>query len=100
MDRSTTTRAIGEVRTLLAQRGCTIAPGIRRCALAEVARTGLERASRPAHICPNHHLGWAILARPHAGSETTGTSRSSSTGCTPDPASVTSVSRAAPESRS
>jgi hypothetical protein len=34
--RSTITRAIGEVRPLLAQRGCTIAPGIRLCTLAEV----------------------------------------------------------------
>ncbi|MFC8248509.1 transposase family protein [Streptomyces chartreusis] len=36
VDRSTITRAIGEVRPLLAPRGCTIAPRIRRCALAGV----------------------------------------------------------------
>jgi hypothetical protein len=36
VDRPTITRAIGEVRPLLAQRGCTIAPGIRLCTLAEV----------------------------------------------------------------
>ncbi|GGW69775.1 hypothetical protein GCM10010381_63180 [Streptomyces xantholiticus] len=36
VDRSTTTRAIGEVRPLLAQQGCTIAPGIRLRTLAEV----------------------------------------------------------------
>ncbi|MCZ4611540.1 transposase [Streptomyces sp. Lzd4kr] len=36
VDRSTITRAIGEVRPLLAQRGCTVAPGIRLCTLAEV----------------------------------------------------------------
>ncbi|MGW0949682.1 helix-turn-helix domain-containing protein [Streptomyces sp. NPDC002623] len=36
VDRSTVTRAIGEVRPLLAQRGCTGAPGVRLCALAEV----------------------------------------------------------------
>ncbi|MFJ9821434.1 transposase family protein [Streptomyces sp. NPDC101151] len=34
--RSTITRAIGEVRPLPAQRGCTVAPGIRLCRLAEV----------------------------------------------------------------
>ncbi|MGW7427769.1 transposase family protein [Streptomyces sp. NPDC054813] len=36
VDRSTITRAIGEVRPLLAQRGCTVAPGIRLGTLAEV----------------------------------------------------------------
>ncbi|WP_246101098.1 transposase [Streptomyces cyaneus] len=36
VDRSTITRAIGEVRPLLAQRGCTVAPGRRLCTLAEV----------------------------------------------------------------
>lgn len=36
VDRSTITRAIGEVRPLLATRGCTIAPGIRLRTLAEV----------------------------------------------------------------
>ncbi|MFL3868825.1 transposase [Streptomyces griseobrunneus] len=36
VDRSTITRAIGEVRPLLAQRGCTIAPGIRLRTLADV----------------------------------------------------------------
>ncbi|MEU9057158.1 transposase family protein [Streptomyces sp. NPDC048384] len=36
VDRSTITRAIGEVRPLLAQRGCTVAPGIRLGSLAEV----------------------------------------------------------------
>ncbi|MER7928642.1 hypothetical protein ABTY96_36790 [Streptomyces sp. NPDC096057] len=36
MDRSTITRAIGEVRPLLAQRGCTIAQGVRLRTLAEV----------------------------------------------------------------
>jgi hypothetical protein len=36
VDRSTITRAIGEVRPLLAQRGCTIAPGLRLRTLAEV----------------------------------------------------------------
>ncbi|MEE4423535.1 transposase family protein [Streptomyces bugieae] len=34
--RSTVTRAIGEVRPLLAQRGCTVARGIRLRTLAEV----------------------------------------------------------------
>ncbi|UXX91147.1 transposase [Streptomyces sp. AD2-2] len=36
VDRSTITRAIGEVRPLLAQRGCTIAPDVRLRTLAEV----------------------------------------------------------------
>ncbi|MFF4290819.1 transposase family protein [Streptomyces sp. NPDC001633] len=36
VDRSTITRAIGEVRPLLAQRGCTVARGIRLRTLAEV----------------------------------------------------------------
>ncbi|UUU44236.1 helix-turn-helix domain-containing protein [Streptomyces sp. NBC_00162] len=36
VDRSTITRAIGEVRPLLAARGCTIATGIRLHTLAEV----------------------------------------------------------------
>ncbi|MFJ8098305.1 transposase family protein [Streptomyces griseofuscus] len=36
VNRSTITRAIGEVRPLLAQRGCTIAPGLRLRTLAEV----------------------------------------------------------------
>ncbi|MCA1224405.1 transposase, partial [Streptomyces sp. 8L] len=36
VDRSTITRAIGEVRPLLADRGCTVAPDIRLCTLAEV----------------------------------------------------------------
>ncbi|WP_328978488.1 transposase family protein [Streptomyces canus] len=60
VDRSTITRAIGEVRPLLAQRGCTVAPGIRLSSLAEViehlgtdGRTGIIdgteiRVRRPA----------------------------------------------------
>ncbi|MGW4538564.1 helix-turn-helix domain-containing protein [Streptomyces chartreusis] len=36
VDRSTITCAVGEVRPLLAQRGCTIAPGLRLRTLAEV----------------------------------------------------------------
>ncbi|MFJ7181590.1 transposase family protein [Streptomyces massasporeus] len=36
VDRSTITRAIGEVRPLLAERGCTISPGARLRTLAEV----------------------------------------------------------------
>ncbi|MGW2426854.1 transposase family protein [Streptomyces sp. NPDC001709] len=36
VDRSTITRAIGEVRPLLAQRGCTVAPDVRLRTLAEV----------------------------------------------------------------
>ncbi|WP_260327393.1 transposase [Streptomyces sp. TLI_185] len=60
VDRSTLTRAIGEVRPLLAQRGCTVAPGIRLRTLTAVldhlgagGRTGIIdgteiRARRPA----------------------------------------------------
>ncbi|MGK5445966.1 transposase family protein [Streptomyces radiopugnans] len=36
VDRSTITRALGEVRPLLAERGCTIAPGVRLRILTEV----------------------------------------------------------------
>jgi hypothetical protein len=36
VDRSTVTRAIGEIRPLLAERGCTISPGVRLRTLAEV----------------------------------------------------------------
>ncbi|MFJ8762953.1 transposase family protein [Streptomyces cyaneofuscatus] len=36
MDRSTVTRAFGEVRPLLAERGCTISPDVRLRTLAEV----------------------------------------------------------------
>ncbi|GAA2516580.1 hypothetical protein GCM10010393_56910 [Streptomyces gobitricini] len=36
VDRSTITRAIGEIRPLLAERGCTISPGVRLGTLAEV----------------------------------------------------------------
>ncbi|WP_256962195.1 transposase family protein [Streptomyces sp. NRRL B-24572] len=36
VDRSTTTRAIGEVRPLLAERGCTISPDVRLRTLADV----------------------------------------------------------------
>ncbi|MGW3407543.1 transposase family protein [Streptomyces sp. NPDC000888] len=60
VDRSTITRAIGEVRPLLAQRGCTVAPDVRLRTLAEVVeylgadgRTGIidgteVRVRRPA----------------------------------------------------
>ncbi|MEU6366457.1 transposase family protein [Streptomyces sp. NPDC046931] len=37
VDRSTVTRAVGEVRPLLAERGCTVSPGVRLPALAEAA---------------------------------------------------------------
>ncbi|ROQ70289.1 DDE superfamily endonuclease [Streptomyces sp. 840.1] len=36
VDRSSVPRAIGEVRPLLAERGCTISPGVRLRSLAEV----------------------------------------------------------------
>ncbi|MEU5676995.1 transposase family protein [Streptomyces rochei] len=60
VDRSTVTRAIGEVRPLLAERGCTVSQGVRLRTLAEVidhlgvdGRTGIVdgteiRVRRPA----------------------------------------------------
>ncbi|MCX5374910.1 transposase [Streptomyces sp. NBC_00091] len=36
VDRSTITRAVGEVRPLLAERGCTVSPGVRLKSLAQV----------------------------------------------------------------
>ncbi|MEU2762236.1 transposase family protein [Streptomyces sp. NPDC007094] len=60
VDRSTVTRAVGEVRPLLAERGCTISPDVRLPTLAEVighlgetGRTGIIdgteiRVRRPA----------------------------------------------------
>jgi hypothetical protein len=60
VDRSTVTRAIGEVRPLLSERGCTISPGVRLRTLADVVdylgatgRTGIVdgteiRVRRPA----------------------------------------------------
>ncbi|MGA5227096.1 hypothetical protein [Streptomyces koyangensis] len=36
VDRSTITRAVGEVRPLLAERGCTVSPDVRLRSLAEV----------------------------------------------------------------
>ncbi|MFJ3825482.1 transposase family protein [Streptomyces nodosus] len=58
VDRSTITRAIGEVRPLLAKLGCTVSPGVRRRTLAEVVdhlggKTGIIggteiRVRRPA----------------------------------------------------
>ncbi|MFD9865602.1 transposase family protein [Streptomyces alboflavus] len=49
VDRSTVTRAIGEVRPLLARRGCTVAQGIRLRTLAEVIEH-LEAKGRSAII--------------------------------------------------
>ncbi|MGW2588229.1 helix-turn-helix domain-containing protein [Streptomyces virginiae] len=55
VDRSTVTRAIGEVRPLLAERGCTISQGLRLRTLAEVidhlgisGQTGTSTARRSA----------------------------------------------------
>ncbi|MGW4476994.1 transposase family protein [Nonomuraea sp. NPDC004354] len=49
VDRSTITRAIGQTRPLLAQRGCRIAPGHRLTTLAEAIAYLGER--------PESHLG-------------------------------------------
>ncbi|WP_437048224.1 transposase family protein [Streptomyces sp. enrichment culture] len=63
VDRSTITRAIGEVRPLLVERGCTVSPGLRLRTLAEVidhlgvsGKTGIIdgteiRVRRPAAGC-------------------------------------------------
>ncbi|MFC9399224.1 transposase family protein [Streptomyces sp. NPDC057027] len=63
VDRSTITRAIGEVRPLLAERGCTVRPDVRLRTLAEVVehlgasgKTGIIdgteiRVRRPAAGC-------------------------------------------------
>ncbi|MGX1851670.1 transposase family protein [Streptomyces sp. NPDC055299] len=60
VNRSTITRAVGEVRPLLAERGCTVSPGVRLRTLAEVVdhlgasgKTGIVdgaeiRVGRPA----------------------------------------------------
>nr|WP_240811030.1 transposase family protein [Streptomyces tendae] len=46
VDRSTITRAIGEVRTLLAERGCTVSPDVRLQSLADVVEhLGASRAT-------------------------------------------------------
>ncbi|CAM5578938.1 transposase family protein [Streptomyces canus] len=58
VDRSTITRAIGEVRSQLAQRGRTIAPGIRLRTLAEVVEYlgvgGRTWISNGTEICVRH----------------------------------------------
>ena len=49
-DRSTITRAVGEVRPLLATRGCIVLPGIRLRTLAEVIeRLGATRQTDRDH---------------------------------------------------
>ena len=77
VDRSTITRAIGEVRPLLAQRGCIIAPGVRRCVLAGVIahlgagnQTGIIdgteiRVRRPAAGRKDRHRFGSSPARPN-----------------------------------
>ncbi|MCX4912063.1 transposase family protein [Streptomyces sp. NBC_00687] len=62
VDRSTITRAISEVRPLLAERGCTVAPGLRLRTLADVidhlgadGQTGIidgTEIRRPNHVAP------------------------------------------------
>jgi hypothetical protein len=47
VDRSTITRAVGEVRPLLAERACTVSPDVRLRSPAEVV-DHLARAERPA----------------------------------------------------
>ncbi|MFH8419357.1 transposase family protein [Streptomyces collinus] len=90
VDRSTITRAIGEVRPLLAQRGCTIAPGVRLCTFTEViehlgadGQTGIIdgteiRVRRPA-------AGRRNAARPTRVWATATTARTSATGRRPLP---------------
>ncbi|UXY25060.1 transposase (plasmid) [Streptomyces cynarae] len=62
MDRSTVTRAIGEIRPLLAERGCTVSPGLRLRTLAEVVDH--LRASRKAGIVDGTEIR---VRRPAAG---------------------------------
>ncbi|MFF3313665.1 transposase family protein [Streptomyces sp. NPDC002952] len=49
VDRSTITRAIGEVRPLLAERGCTVSAGVRLRTLAEVV-DHFGAAGRPGSL--------------------------------------------------
>ncbi|MFI9018945.1 transposase family protein [Streptomyces griseus] len=58
VDRSTITRAIGEVRLLLAERGCTVAPDIRLRTLAEVSYRA--RSQRPSCRTTKRITGGAV----------------------------------------
>jgi hypothetical protein len=55
--RSTITRAIGEVRPLLAQRGCTVAPDVRLRTLTDGAGDGGADHAEPAG---EHVVGGAV----------------------------------------
>ncbi|WP_343243305.1 transposase family protein, partial [Streptomyces sp. SID12501] len=57
VDRSTITRAIGEVRPLLAVRGCTIATGVRLRSLAEVMEHLVTLSFRSANSEAMHKAG-------------------------------------------
>ncbi|MER5279321.1 transposase family protein [Streptomyces sp. NPDC002809] len=70
VDRSTVTRAIGEVRLLLAERGCTISTDVRLRTLAEVI-DHLGQAGTPASSTAPRSVS---AARPSAAR--TGTSSS------------------------
>ncbi|MET9686150.1 helix-turn-helix domain-containing protein [Streptomyces coeruleorubidus] len=50
VDCSAITRAIGEARPLLAERGCTVSPGVRLRALAQVIDGTEIRLRRPAAV--------------------------------------------------
>ncbi|WP_255431289.1 transposase [Streptacidiphilus sp. PB12-B1b] len=59
VDRSTVTRAVGEIRPLLAERGCHVAPGLRFRTLADViahlgttGQTGIIDATEVRVRCP------------------------------------------------
>ncbi|MFJ4153065.1 transposase family protein [Streptomyces galbus] len=60
-DRSTITRAIGEVRPLLAERGCTVSSGVRLRTLAQVIHLG---AGGKTGIIDGHEIR---VRRPAAG---------------------------------
>ncbi|MFE7621805.1 hypothetical protein [Streptomyces sp. NPDC057496] len=67
MDRSTITRAIGEVRPLLAERGCTMSPDVRLRALADgPAAEALADAGRQDPGAPT--VG-RVVTPPHRKSE-------------------------------
>ncbi|WP_411136670.1 transposase family protein [Streptomyces sp. C10] len=69
VDRSTVTRAVGEVRPLLAERGCTVTPGIRLRTLAEVV-DHLD-ASGGTGIIDGYEM-WCALPESHGGTHLIG----------------------------
>lgn len=58
--RSTITRAVGEVRPLLAERGCTVSPDVRLRSLAEVVDARTRKGCPVTDLW--HMSGWPGLA--------------------------------------